>query len=224
MSRVMRDVDLDDVGCELEDVPQAREPGAGVVDRDPGAHRTQPRQGPVELVVVVDLLVLGDLHDDATRHRREERLDLGGRGGAVRAVDRQVRAGREPGERRRGPARSSRAPGACRARARRPRRTTRRGAAAGSTGTARAPPSRPSIRPRGRRSAGRPSRAPRRRTNRRISSRRASRCSNSISSRRSWELSSWTMPPITSADRLVPPPATRLIEPTISSAAVPFTR
>ena len=60
--------------------------------------------------------------------------------------------------------------------------------------------------------------------NRSISPRRASRCSSSISSLRSWEVSSCTIPPTTSGDRLVPPAITRSMELTISSAPVPLTR
>ena len=54
MSRVSRDVELDDVGRELEDVVQARVPHAGVIDRDAYAVAPEPRANDVQLVVALD--------------------------------------------------------------------------------------------------------------------------------------------------------------------------
>src|SRR5690606_10195515 len=86
-----RDVELDDVRGELDDVLQAREPGAGVVDRDQGAGPTQAPQGLLEQVVVVDHGVLGDLDDQAPvgalDQVEEPRVGQGEGGG----VDRQRR-------------------------------------------------------------------------------------------------------------------------------------
>jgi hypothetical protein len=56
-----RDVELHEVRREQDDVPQAREPRAGVVDRETESAATQGAQRFVECGVIVDRGVLGHL-------------------------------------------------------------------------------------------------------------------------------------------------------------------
>ena len=60
-----RPVELDELGLEPEDVTQAREARAGVVDREAHAELAQRVERLVQALVVLDPRVLGDLDDDA---------------------------------------------------------------------------------------------------------------------------------------------------------------
>jgi hypothetical protein len=60
-----RAVELDDVGLQQQDVPQAREAGAGVVDGGAGAERAQGLELGTGGGVVAHRLLLGDLDDQA---------------------------------------------------------------------------------------------------------------------------------------------------------------
>jgi hypothetical protein len=53
-------------------VGEAGEAGAGVVDREPDAAAADPAEHAAQLVVVVDLQVLGELEHDAARARHPE--------------------------------------------------------------------------------------------------------------------------------------------------------
>src|SRR5687768_2802982 len=59
-------VQLHELGTELEDVAEAREPGAGVVDR-PSQWNPDPRDSSSQLGVIDDTLSLGDLEHDRPR-------------------------------------------------------------------------------------------------------------------------------------------------------------
>ena len=79
---------------------QAREPRAGVVDREPHPASPQHVESAGEHVVVGDLRVLGELEDDPRRLGAIEHLREAGRQNrAGRHVERQVAAGREVPER-----------------------------------------------------------------------------------------------------------------------------
>jgi len=96
------EVELDEVGRELEDVLEAGEAGAGavVVDGEPRAAGAQPLHVLGDRVVVGDRGVLGDLEDDPSERDRLERRDQRGRGERLgREVQRQAGVGLVPGER-----------------------------------------------------------------------------------------------------------------------------
>ena len=59
-----RPVELDQVGAQAHELLESGVAGAHVVDRDPGAHGTQPRQGGLETSPLGHQLVLGDLDHD----------------------------------------------------------------------------------------------------------------------------------------------------------------
>ena len=90
-------VEFDELRLELEDVGQAGEPGAGVVDRKP--HTVAPERGERlrDRGVVVDRVVFGELDDDSTRRIGAEELGEGERAQGGRGdVDRHEGRGREP--------------------------------------------------------------------------------------------------------------------------------
>ena len=69
-----RDVELDDVGVQADDVAKAGKPGAGIVDGQLDAALAQGSHGRVQRVVVLDGGVLGHLdHDSLGRHPVEHR-------------------------------------------------------------------------------------------------------------------------------------------------------
>ena len=85
------DVQLDEIGRQLEDVPEACEPGTGIIDGDPDAQLTQPLKRNTELVVVLDRLVLGEFDDDAPGVGGGQDLDeLGRSGGRLGRVHAEI--------------------------------------------------------------------------------------------------------------------------------------
>lgn len=65
------DVELHEIWLKLEDVTEAREPGAGVVDRGPDG-RPESIDRSTERVVVGDRHVLGDFQDDRCRRLTQQ--------------------------------------------------------------------------------------------------------------------------------------------------------
>ena len=78
-------VELDDVRRGQHDVPQRREAGTDVVDRELHAARAQRLEAPPERLVVVDLVVLGELEEDP--------VAAGSRSSSVGALGGEQRAG-----------------------------------------------------------------------------------------------------------------------------------
>src|SRR5204863_2501704 len=73
-------VELHDVGRELENVAEAREPRADVVDCDPRTEQAEIAQTVRESLIVGDRSVLGELDDESAGERRDEREELVGDG------------------------------------------------------------------------------------------------------------------------------------------------
>ena len=72
---VERAVELDQLRVQLEDVAQAREAGAGVVDREPGAGSRMRADRDAEARVVLHRRVLGHLEDHVVHVRAVEQLE-----------------------------------------------------------------------------------------------------------------------------------------------------
>ena len=69
------DIELDDVRRQLEDVPEAREPRAGVIHRDACAGRLQRLERLAEPRIVARRSVLGELDDHALRRAAPQRVE-----------------------------------------------------------------------------------------------------------------------------------------------------
>src|SRR5205823_7848106 len=85
------EIELHDVGSQPEDVPQVREACSDVVDRNLRAALTKRCKCSLQLLVVVDLSVLGDLdHDpisDVEQQLAEAAVERSGRGDVERESD-----------------------------------------------------------------------------------------------------------------------------------------
>ena len=102
MPRVMLMSTLTMSGRMQQRVPKAREPCAGVVDRDAEPALPERVERVLEDRVLLDRLVLGDLQHDPRGMFADRRREVGRHRGSVRAVDGQVRVvgkGRQRAER-----------------------------------------------------------------------------------------------------------------------------
>ena len=99
-----RPVELDELRLEPEDVAQAGEPGARIVDRDARAELAYGLERLAQALIVVDARVLGDLDDDARAVAAGDQTQEPRRGERRRRdVDREVdvrRQRRQRGQRR----------------------------------------------------------------------------------------------------------------------------
>ena len=69
------DIELDDVRRQLEDVPEAREPRAGVIHRDACTGPAQRLERVAEPRIVARRSVLGELDDHALEGPPPQRID-----------------------------------------------------------------------------------------------------------------------------------------------------
>ena len=87
------DVELDDVGMEIEDVPEARVARPGVVDCESHPVRPELVGGFLEQLVVIDAVMFGQLEDDSFgRSLCDESTKLRGHHCVGRSVERQIQA------------------------------------------------------------------------------------------------------------------------------------